>query len=53
MKGRDLARVAAEAKESAAGGDQWGPSDLQKLSPLGYDLLARMFNNIEDGANWP
>ena len=53
MQAEDLEKAAAESADSAAGGDQWGPADLKKLSKKAYARLAEMFNRIEGGANWP
>ena len=53
LTGADLHKAAADAKESGAGGDQWGPVDLKKWSPLAFDILAEMLNAIEEGATWP
>ena len=49
LKGDDMAKAAADAAESAAGTDQWGPGELSKSSPLAYERIAQMLNNIEMG----
>ena len=53
LTGKDLEEAAREAKETAAGPDQWAPADLKLLSPKAYEALAEMLNLIEEGAEWP
>ena len=53
LTGRDLEEAMREAKETAAGLDQWTPADLRMLSPKAYDAMAEMLNEIEKGKAWP
>jgi hypothetical protein len=53
LTGRDLEEAARDAKETAAGPDQWAPADFKLLSPKAFEALATMLNLIEDGAEWP
>ena len=53
LTGKDLEEAAREAKETAAGPDQWAPADFKLLSPKAYEALADMLNLIEEGAKWP
>ena len=42
-----------DAKETAAGLDQWMQADLRVLSPRAYEALAKILNGIEGGKEWP
>ena len=53
ITGKDLSEAANEAKETAAGPDQWAPADLKLLSLKAFEALAILLNIIEDGAPWP
>ena len=44
LTGKDLERSAAEAAESAAGGDQWSPGGIKLFSNNAYERLAEMMN---------
>ena len=44
ITGRDLEEAMREAKETAAGLDQWTLADLKMLSPKAYDAIAMMLN---------
>ena len=47
LTGEDLENTMNDAKETAAGLDQWTPADLRMLSPKAYEALAKMLNEIE------
>ena len=53
LTGEDLQEAAKEAAETAAGGDQWGPGDINKFSRLAFERIAEMLNAVENGAQWP
>ena len=42
-----------EAKETAAGLDQWTFGDMRMLSPKAYDAMTEILNEIEGGKAWP
>ena len=47
IQGDDLEKAATDATESAAGGDQWGPRDLKKLSKKAYARLAEIMTCVK------
>ncbi len=53
LKVEDFKRVCQNGKKSAAGLDGWTASDLSLLPDYGYELLVRLLNTIEEGAEWP
>ena len=53
MSGEHLERLATNAKESAAGMDQWTPGDFRLLSKLAFEHLADMLNMVEEEGRWP
>ena len=53
LTGNELKQAAIEAKETAAGTDQWYPGDFKLFSEQAFNWLARLLNAIENGADWP
>ena len=53
LNGQHLKHMAVNAKESAAGMDQWTPGDFRLLSDLAYEHLAELMNCIEDTGKLP
>ena len=51
LKGKDLMETMQNAKETAAGLDNWYPADFKLLPVEGFDILADMLNLIEEGKN--
>ena len=53
LTGKDIMEGIDNAKKSAAGLDQWSPSEFSLLSLYACQQLAILRNTIESGAKWP
>ena len=52
ITGEQLQQACMDAKLSAAGLDHFSPSDFTQFSPLTFEWLAHLLNQIETGAPW-
>ena len=52
LRGKDLMETMKDAKETAAGLDNWFPADYKLLPVEAFNILADMLNMIEEGQDW-
>ena len=53
LTGKDLMETMKDAKETAAGLDNWYPAGFKLLPPEAFNIPADMLNMIEEGREWP
>eukprot|EP00969_Alexandrium_andersonii_P097201 4290538-Alexandrium_andersonii.AAC.1 len=53
LSGGRVRRRAMAGPATSAGPDGWMPSELRHLPAIAFDMLAALYNAVEDGAAWP
>eukprot|EP00969_Alexandrium_andersonii_P236580 10444038-Alexandrium_andersonii.AAC.1 len=53
LTGERVHQCAMGGPATSAGPDGWMPAELKYLPASAFDLLAALYNAVEEGAPWP